>query len=98
MRAAGRWVVYGPEKACSDCPGLLDSPDRVPPGPGRHFDVVERLAALPAGGLHVGCLKDVPWHTRYKAHCDGLWVWVTPEGMAGLAEFTCIIQDIARVA
>jgi hypothetical protein len=96
IRCACRWVLYGPENACKDCQGLLASPDQAP-GPGRHFDVADRLAKLPPGWLHVGGIKEVPVRALYKAHSRDTWVWVIPEGMAGLAGFTLVLQDIARV-
>jgi hypothetical protein len=96
LRCACRWVVYGPAMACSSCPGLLATPEQSPT-PGRHFGVADRLAHLPPGWLHVGHLKDVPLAAHYRAHCGNTWVWVMPDGMAGLADFTLVFEDIARV-
>ena len=96
LRCACRWVLYGPQEACASCPGLLESPDEAPT-PGRHFGVADRLAQLPPGWLHVGGLKDVPLAAPYKAHCDDAWVWVLPDGLEGLADFTLVFQDVARV-
>jgi hypothetical protein len=96
MRCACRWVISGPEKACGSCPGLLASPEQDH-SPGRHFGVAERLARLPSGWLHVGRMLEVPHCARYKAHSGDTWVWVMPDGMAALADFTLVLQDIARV-
>ncbi len=96
IRCACRWVIYGPDFACRDCPGLLATPEQAP-SPGRHFGVADRMAQLPAGWLHVGRLCDVPLKACYKAHCGDTWVWVMPDGMQALADFNLIIQDIARV-
>jgi hypothetical protein len=96
LRCACRWVIYGPETACGNCPGLLLSPEEDH-SPGRHFGVAQRLARLPGCWLHVGGLKDVPLTALYKAHFEHTWVWVMPDGMEGLADFTLIFQDIARV-
>jgi hypothetical protein len=96
MRCACRWVIYGPERACADCRGLLATPEQAP-YPGRHFGVADRLARLPKGWLHVGKLKDVPTNACYRAHRGDTWVWVMPDGMEGLSDFTLILQDIARV-
>jgi hypothetical protein len=96
LRCACQWVIYGPEQACRDCPGLLASPDQAA-GPGRHFGVADRLAQLPAGWIRTGKFTDVPLNACYKASFHGTWVWVTPEGMHGLAAFALIVQDIARV-
>jgi hypothetical protein len=96
LRCACRWVIYGPEKACDSCPTLLLSPEEDH-SPGRHFGVAQRLARLPACWVHVGRCKDVPAKALYKAHYEHTWVWVMPDGMQGLADFTLIFQDIARV-
>ncbi|HKI38556.1 MAG TPA: hypothetical protein VKA46_42300 [Gemmataceae bacterium] len=96
MRCACQWVIYGPERACADCPGLLASPDQAP-SPGRHFGVADRLARLPPGWLHLGTRKDVPLSAAYKAHAGDTWVWVMPDGLEGLADFTLVFQDIVRI-
>jgi hypothetical protein len=97
MRAACQWVIGGPEHVYRDSFPLLIGPDQAPVGPQRHFDIAKYLERLPPGWLQVGCLKDVPLGACYKAHCGGTWVWVMPEGMKGLADFTLIMQNIARV-
>jgi len=96
IRAACRWVLYGPGHLSEDGLSLLESPDQAPT-PGRHFGVADRLARMPPGWLHVGALKDVPARACYKGHCGATWVWITPEGLEGLADFTIVVQDIARV-
>jgi hypothetical protein len=95
MRCACRWVIYGPDRTGDDA-ALLPSPDQAL-GPGRHFGVADRLARLPAGWLGIGGLKDVPLNACYKGHCGGTWVWVTPDGLAALSDFTLVLQNIARV-
>jgi hypothetical protein len=97
MRACCQWAIGGPEHVYPDSMSLLISPDKAPAGSARHFDVADKLERLPPGWLHVGCLKDVPGCALYKAHCGGTWVWVMPEGIKGLADFSLIIQNIARV-
>lgn len=96
LRSVCRWALYGRQFASAENPGLLESPDDAP-GPGRHFGVARRLERMPAGWLHVGSLKDVPAGACYQAHCGDTWVWVLADGTAGLAEFTLVFQDIARV-
>jgi hypothetical protein len=96
LRAACRWVLYGPEHANGDPPGILNSPTQDP-SPGPHFGVADRLARLPAGWLHVGGLKDVPLGACYKGHFGSTWVWVMPDGTQGLADFTLVIHDIATL-
>lgn len=82
---------------CSACAGLLASP-KQDHTPGRHFDVADRLSGLPTGWLHVGAFKDVPLGAAYKAHHGCIWVWVTPDGLEGLSQFTLVFEDIARVS
>jgi hypothetical protein len=97
MRACAKWVVWGPSRLTSEELSLLMSPDAAPPGPERHFDVAEHLGKLPRGWVRRGCLTQVPALTCYKAHYGQTWVWVEPDGMKGLADFTLILQTIARV-
>lgn len=98
IRAACQWVIGGPTYVNPSSMSLLIRPDQAPVGPDRHFGVAERLSQLPPGWLCRGCLKDVPLGARYKAHSGDAWVWVMPDGMKGLTDFTLIIQDIARVS
>ena len=98
IRAVCRWVFWGPAGVSKESMSLLIRPDQAPPGPDRHFGVADSMAQLPAGWLCVGKLKDVPVCARYKAHCGDTWVWVTPDGIKGLADFTLIVQNIARVS
>jgi hypothetical protein len=97
MRAACQWAIGGPAYVSQDSMSLLVRPQDAPVGPDRHFGVAANLAELPAGWLHIGSPKDVPKCPRYKAHCGTTWVWVMPDGMKGLADFTLIIQNIARI-
>ena len=97
MRATCQWVIGGPGRVSKESMSLLIRPEQAQPGPDRHFGVADKLAQMPAGWLGVGRLKDVPLCARYKAHSGLTWVWVTPDGMKGLADFTLIIQQIARV-
>jgi hypothetical protein len=97
LRCACRWVIYGPDKAGSDCHDLLeDAQTALTPDP-PHFGVANRLASLPPGWLHVGGWKDVPLHACYKAHCGHTWVWVMREDTEAFATFTLILQDIATM-
>jgi hypothetical protein len=97
MRAACQWAIGGPDHVSRDSMSLLVRPQDAPPGPNRHFSVADKLGELPAGWLSFGSSSDVPKCARYKAHCGPTWVWVTPAGMKGLADFTLVIQNIARV-
>lgn len=97
MRCAFQWVLYGRASIGDDCINLLARPDQVPRAPGRHFGVLDDLERLPIGWLCRGRMKDVPIHAKYKAHRGDMWVWVTDDGVKGLADFGLIIQNIARV-
>jgi hypothetical protein len=97
IRAACQWAIWGPNRVYKDSMSLLIGPQQAPPGPDRHFGVAEELAHLPPGWLKVGRHRDIPACAVYKAHRGGTWVWVTPEGMKGLADFTLVLQKIARV-
>jgi hypothetical protein len=97
IRAACQWAIGGPDRVYKDSMSLLIRPEQAPAGPDRHFGVADDLARLPAGWLKVGRHRDIPKCAVYKAHRRDTWVWVTPEGMQGLADFTLILQRIARV-
>jgi hypothetical protein len=96
MRCACQWVLYGPERALEDHPGLLNSP-ADDPTPGPHFGVAGRLTQMPKEWLHVGCLRDVPTCARYRCHVGSKWVWVLAEGMEGLSDFALVLHDIATL-
>jgi hypothetical protein len=111
MGCACQYVLSNNGTTCSDCESILAEPysyiephpehadgaaDKgCPPKP--HYGVIKRLVSLPSGWLGCGCLKDVPARARYKAHCGDHWVWVTPEGLEGLAGFVLVLQDIATL-
>lgn len=97
IRAACQWGIGGPDRVYKDSMSLLIRPDQAAPGPHRHFAVAEDLARLPPGWLKVGRHREIPVCAVYKAHRGDTWVWVTPEGMRGLADFTLVLQHIARV-
>jgi hypothetical protein len=110
IRCACQWAVYGRDFACRDCADILSSPPAydvlaVPSHTHndferrtwRHFGVINRLANLPDGWLRRGCKSDVPPDACYRAHYGKTWVWVMPGATGYLAEFTLILQDIARI-
>jgi hypothetical protein len=96
IRGACQWVLFGPERISNSCRSLLASPDQVCE-PGRHFGVADALSRLPLGWVHTGSFSDVPACAVFKAHSGRTWVWVCREGLPGLADFSLILQDIARV-
>src|ERR1700722_2463067 len=103
MRAACQWVLFGQDRIDPEGFAMLKKYDPpFPKGnktgdpPGIYFAVADQLLAVPSGWLHTGCLKDVPLHACYRAHCHDVYVWVTPDGLAGLTEFSLVLQEIAR--
>ncbi len=96
MRCACRWVLGGPLNLDENCLHILDDPESDS-CPGPHFGVAERLVRLPENWLRVGRSCDVPRDACYQDHCGNTYVWVTPEGLEGLAGFTLVLQDIATL-
>jgi plastocyanin len=101
IRSACQWVLYKDKRTDPECVNILANPDDPEvaknSGPGPHFGVLWRLNRLPECWLRMGRLCDVPLNARYKEHCGDVWVWVMPEGMQGLSEFTLVLQDIATL-
>jgi hypothetical protein len=87
LHCACLWAVYGPPPPDSPSACILT-----------RFQVIDALRSLPPCWLGCGKCEDVPANALYRAHCRGTWIWVTPDGMAGLSAFTLIIQDIATVS
>jgi hypothetical protein len=105
MRCACWWVLCGPEKGDSDFNVHLGKYHPADPKAGFrgdpagfYFDVAERLGKIEPGWLHIGCRREVPKAACYHAHCGKTYVWVMPDGIAGLSDFTLALQGIARVA
>ncbi len=96
MRCACRWVLEGPFSLDEDCLHILDDPE-ADPTPGAHFGVAQRLVRLPEHWLGIGRACDVPHGACYQDHCGDKYVWVTPDGTEGLANFTLVLQDIATL-
>jgi hypothetical protein len=96
MRCACLWVLCGPPEPASECMSLLGPPLRGETA-GYHFDVADQLLRIPPEWLHTGGRADVPACACYVGHCGCHYVWVTPEGVSGLSEFTLVLLDIATV-
>ena len=47
------------------------------------------------GWLKIGCKKDVHKHASFVGHNGKVFVWVMPDGIAGLSDLTLTIMDIA---
>jgi hypothetical protein len=97
MRSCCQWEIYGPDSVRPQDRGLLAKSDGNP-SPGRHFGVQEKLERIPPGWLHVGRLRDVPACAAYKAHFRDTWVWVMPDGVKGLADFSLVLENIDRTS
>jgi hypothetical protein len=66
---------------------------------GFYFGVADDLADIDATcgqWLGKGTKKEAPKDARYEAHCGDKWVWVCPNGMAGLSKFTLVVQTIVK--
>ena len=92
LRCAFVWAING-QPSSPECMEILRD---YYPGEtkGYHFGVADKLHKLPAGWLHVGRLAEVPKGAIYKAHCHDTWVWVCPDDISGLSQFTLIVMDI----
>jgi hypothetical protein len=100
IACACRSVLFGPENAGPDCDTLGKY---VPSKSGDralcYFDVSEQLALIQLNcpcWLHLSDCLQRPRCARFWASCHGKCVWVEPDGMAGLSQFTLVIQKIAR--
>jgi hypothetical protein len=97
MRYACWWVIFGPQSADQAGMSLLARPDQVPCAPGRHFGVLDDMTRLPQGWLQISSIQKPPHCAAYKAQHGKTWVWVLPEGVRGLADFSLVVQSISRV-
>jgi hypothetical protein len=103
---ACHWAIYGP-------PGdpieyqkefdLLRRPtyrDIIGYGAERdyHLGVFDEQHQIPCGWLGVGPHHCVPHGACYIAHCGHTYVWVMPDQVYHLSEFTLVLLDIATTA
>jgi hypothetical protein len=82
---------------CADAgPGLDRSP--LAENVCRRIGMIqEDLAAIRPGWFHVGTRRDVPKGACYVGRSGDCYVWVGPEGMDGLTEFTLTVLKIASL-
>ncbi len=105
---ACRWAIWGPPSDPDEFKreyNLLRKPEidryrRLPSrGPERNQqDVSPGRDGRPApDSLRLAVhRRPLPAARRcYQAHCGDTYVWVTPEGLQGLSEFTLVLVDIA---
>lgn len=90
------WMIQGPPPPGSEAWDLLRAPS-YGEIEGYHLAVLDKLAQVPPNWLCIGKAKDVPRNACYTAHHGHTFVWVTPEGIAGLSAFTLVVMDIATI-
>jgi hypothetical protein len=103
---ACRWALYGQPSdpaelqkeydllrapTLRDIVGCKESPTRT-----YHLSVLDENGQIPCGWLGVGehC---APHGVCYQAHCGETFVWVMPENLPALSEFTLVLADIATI-
>jgi hypothetical protein len=59
--------------------------------------IQEDLAEIRPGWFHVGCRRDVPKDACYVGRCGDRYVWVSPDGIDGLTEFTLTVLKISSL-
>ncbi len=96
VRYACLWGVYGPPEPGSPSAEMLRAVKRNDDAK-PHFGVDHWLDMLPPGWLGTGGYSDVPGNACYHSHCGGTYVWVCPENLPALSNFTLAILDIGTV-
>jgi hypothetical protein len=61
-----------------------------------HLAVLDEYCQIPCGWLGVG-KHCAPHGACYQAHCGETFVWVMPENLPSLSEFTLVLLDIATI-
>jgi hypothetical protein len=97
---ACHWAIFGPSADHTEYQKeypLLRKPtitDIVGCGAERqyHLGVFDDQHPIPCGWLGVG-----PRGACYQAHCGDTYVWVMPDQMYHLSEFTPVLLDIATL-
>jgi hypothetical protein len=107
---ACRWAIYGPPPVGTEDyqkqydllrkPEITDIVGCHPEDPNGitrtyHLGVLDDQHPIPSGWLGVGPHHCVPHGACYKAHCGDTYVWIMPEGLQQLSEFTLVLLDIA---
>ena len=100
---ACHWAIYGPPGDPTEYHkeyDLLRRPtytDIIAYGVERdyHLGVFDEQHPIPCGWLGVGPHHCVPHGACYTAHCGDTYVWVMPDQVYHLSEFTLVLLDIA---
>lgn len=100
---ACHWAIFGPLPEGSAGYELLRKPkysDVVNCGGKRdyHLWAFDDQHPIPYGWLGVGPHRCVPRDACYTAHCGDTYIWVMPDQMYHLSEFTLVLLDIATTA
>jgi hypothetical protein len=100
---ACRWAVFGPPAPGDPAYELLRQPtlnDIVGPGTTHqnHLGVYDELHPIPYGWLGCGPHRCVPHGACYTAHCGDTYIWVMPDQLYQLSEFTLLMLDIATIS
>jgi hypothetical protein len=61
-----------------------------------HLAMLDEYCQIPCGWLGVG-QHCAPHGACYQAHCGETFVWVMPENLPSLSEFTLVLLDIATI-
>jgi hypothetical protein len=59
--------------------------------------IERRLERIRPGWFHVGHKREVPKDACYVGHCKDQYVWVGPEGLDDLTEFTLTVMKISTL-
>jgi hypothetical protein len=101
---ACHWTIFGPPPPGDPAYELLRQPkitdivDCAAEGKrSYHLGVFDDQHPIPSGWLGVGPRRCVPRGACYAAHCGDTYVWVMPEQMFHLSEFTLVLLDIATI-
>jgi hypothetical protein len=58
-------------------------------------EIIDELKTIRPGWYHVGCKKDVPKNAAYVSNYRDVYVWVMPDGVEGLTNFTLSVLEMA---
>jgi hypothetical protein len=102
---ACHWAIFGPLPLGDPGYELLRQPkisDIVDCGTetkrSYHLGVFNDQHPIPVGWLGIGPHRCVPHGACYTAHCGDTYVWVMPDQLYHLSEFTLVLLDIATIA
>jgi hypothetical protein len=102
---ACHWAIFGPFPEGDPGYELLRQPKisdivdcKAESNRQYHLGAFDELHPIPYGWLGVGPRACVPRGACYTAHCGDTYVWVMPDQLYHLSEFTLVLLDIATIA